>query len=97
MTFPVYEVELPRMARPVRVEVAGAVYHVMARGNHGQKICRSVYGSTTVSRRWLAEQLEMGYETRVSQAVSWVEKSRSPAVLSMKNSLKNCGIEQQCV
>jgi hypothetical protein len=27
------------MARPVRIEYAGAVYHVMARGNQGQKIC----------------------------------------------------------
>jgi hypothetical protein len=27
------------MARPIRVEFAGAVYHVMARGNQGQKLC----------------------------------------------------------
>ena len=27
------------MARPIRVEYAGAVYHVMARGNQGQKLC----------------------------------------------------------
>jgi len=26
------------MARPVRIEYAGAVYHVMARGNQGQPI-----------------------------------------------------------
>jgi hypothetical protein len=26
------------MARPLRIEYAGAVYHVMARGNHGQSI-----------------------------------------------------------
>ena len=26
------------MARPLRIEYAGAVYHVMARGNQGQKI-----------------------------------------------------------
>jgi len=27
------------MARPLRVEFAGATYHVMARGNQGQRIC----------------------------------------------------------
>ena len=27
------------MARPLRIEFAGAVYHVMARGNHGRAIC----------------------------------------------------------
>ena len=26
------------MARPIRIQYPGAVYHVMARGNHGQKI-----------------------------------------------------------
>ena len=26
------------MARPLRIEYPGAVYHVMARGNHGQEI-----------------------------------------------------------
>jgi len=28
------------MARPLRIEYAGAVYHVMARGNQGQSIFR---------------------------------------------------------
>ena len=27
------------MSRPLRIEFAGAVYHVMARGNQGQRIC----------------------------------------------------------
>jgi hypothetical protein len=27
------------MARPIRIEYAGAVYHIMACGNQGQKIC----------------------------------------------------------
>jgi len=31
-----------------------------------------LYGQTTVRRRWVAEQLRMGYETRVSQAVGLV-------------------------
>ena len=26
------------MARPLRIQYPGAVYHVMARGSHGQKI-----------------------------------------------------------
>jgi len=28
------------VARPLRIEYAGAVYHVMARGNQGQSIFR---------------------------------------------------------
>jgi REP element-mobilizing transposase RayT len=108
------------MARPIRVEYAGAVYHIMARGNQGQKIyaddgdrrmwsatvseaCRRTgwrihawvlmgnhyhllletpeanlvsgmkwlqgtytHGQTAVTRRWIAEHLAMGYESRVS-------------------------------
>ena len=27
------------MARPIRVEFAGAVYHLMARGDQGREIC----------------------------------------------------------
>ena len=30
---------LTRTARPLCVEFAGATYHVMARGNHGQSLC----------------------------------------------------------
>lgn len=51
-----------------------------------------LYGKTTVKRRWLAEQLAMGYETRVSQAANLVETTRDPAVLSMKKQLINYGI-----
>ena len=136
-------VSLPRMARPLRIEFAGATYHVMARGNQGQKICvddhaprrtprqphdqsraeamlaaglralgiRSgdlatlpkgqreklvlawwLYGQTTVRRRWVAEQLRMGYETRVSQAVRLVKSSRKRVIKEMKNKLDKCGI-----
>ena len=45
------------------------------------------YGHTAVKRRWLAEPLVMGYETRVSQAASAVETTRDPVVLEMKNKL----------
>ena len=51
-----------------------------------------VYGRTTVTRRWLAEQLQMGYETRVSQAVRWVESSRAHEVLEMKKRLEGCAL-----
>ncbi|MDR3564118.1 MAG: transposase [Negativicutes bacterium] len=46
-----------------------------------------LYGRTTVTRRWLAETLRMGYETRISQAVSWVESNRTQAVAAMRNKL----------
>jgi hypothetical protein len=50
------------------------------------------YGQTTVHRHWLAEQLRMGYETRVSQAVSLVESSREPVVKKLKSKLNQCAI-----
>lgn len=46
-----------------------------------------LYGRTTVTRRWIAENLMMGYETRVSQAVSQVEASRARDVMEMKQRL----------
>ena len=49
-----------------------------------------LYGRTTVSRRWVAEKLVMGSETRVSQAVRWVESNRAPAVVDMKTKLTKC-------
>lgn len=51
-----------------------------------------LYGRTTVKRRWLAQRLAMGYETRVSQAVKWVETTREPAVNKMKNKLLEYGL-----
>ena len=44
------------MARPLRIAFAGATYHVMARGNQGQKIClddhdREMWLPTLVQRR----------------------------------------------
>ena len=36
-----------------------------------------LHGQTTVGRRWIAKRLEMGYESRVSEAVSLVEGSRA--------------------
>ena len=37
------------MARPLRVQYPGAVYHVMARGNHG----RPIFGDDEDRQRWL--------------------------------------------
>jgi hypothetical protein len=45
-----------------------------------------------VKRRWLAEKLVMAYETRVSQAANWVQRTHEPRVLVMKNTLIQCGI-----
>jgi len=46
-----------------------------------------LHGPTTVTRRWIAEKLRMGYETRVSQAVSRVETSHAREVIEMKKRL----------
>ena len=101
---------LARMARPLRVQYPGAVYHVMARGNQGKPVYgddsdRKVWLETlaeacgktgwrihayvlmgnhyhllvetpeanlnhgAVGLSWIAGRLEMGHESRVSQAV----------------------------
>jgi hypothetical protein len=38
------------MARPLRIEYAGALYHVMARGNQG----RMIYADEGDRKMWLA-------------------------------------------
>ena len=63
----------------------------MAKGERAKQVLAWwLYGRTTVSRRWVAEKLVMGSETRVSQAVRWVESSRAPAVVDMKTKLAKC-------
>jgi hypothetical protein len=47
------------MARLIRVEYAGATYHVMGRGNQGKAISGS-----DEDRRWVSERLRMGDESR---------------------------------
>ena len=54
-----------------------------------QVLAWRLHGHTTASRRWIAEELRMGYESRVSQAVSWVEASRARNVVEMKRRLKD--------
>jgi hypothetical protein len=52
------------MARPIRIEFAGAVYHVMARGNGG-----AIFEDDG-DRLLFLERLGMGHHGRVTQAVS---------------------------
>ncbi len=51
-----------------------------------------VYGHTTVTRRWIAENLMMEYESGVSRAVSFVEFNATKEVIAMKSKLKNAGV-----
>jgi hypothetical protein len=57
-----------------------------------QVLAWRLYGQTTAKPRWIAEQLSMGYETRVSQAVSWVESSRALAVRQINKKLAAYGL-----
>jgi len=50
-----------------------------------------IYGRKSVARRWVAENLQMGYETRASQAMREVESSRAPQVMNIKKQLVECG------
>ena len=77
------------MARPLRIEYAGALYHVMARGNQGQMI----YADEGDRKMWLAT-LPCGKpgggpfnETRVSQAIGWVESGPTREVLEIRKKL----------
>ena len=47
------------MARPIRIEYAGAVYHVMARGNQGQPI----FADDLDRKRWLETLAETWEKT----------------------------------
>ena len=90
------------MAKPIRIQCPAAVYHVMARGSHGQEILRDdrdrqrfretlgetcektalgihacalvgnrcFHRSTAVPLRRVSERLAMGHYTRVTQAMS---------------------------
>jgi hypothetical protein len=49
-----------------------------------------LHGRTTAPRRWIAEQLVMGYESRASQAVRWVESKRAGNLFEMKQKLEGC-------
>ncbi len=87
------------MVKPLRIEVPGATCHVLGRGDQGRKICvddhdRELWPATlvqawkrTVNRRWVAERLAMGHETRASQAVSLVESSRQGGLQRLKEKL----------
>ena len=90
------------MARSLRLEYPGAVYHVMARGNQGQPIFRDdrhrrvflevlagwLRERATVSLRWVAERLGMGHYTRVTQAVSRLKHRPGRRLRQMKNRLE---------
>jgi hypothetical protein len=43
---------------------------------------------TTAKRRWIAEELNMGCESRVSQAVKTAEASRGRKVVELKQNLQ---------
>jgi hypothetical protein len=74
-------------------KLAGRELSALPKGQREKQVLAWwLYGRTTVKRRWLAERLAMGYETRISQAVAEVESSREPGVLTLKKKLMECGI-----
>jgi len=58
------------MARPIRIQYPGAVYQVMARGSHGQ----AVFGARRRPCAGVSERLAMHHFTRVSQAISQIQR-----------------------
>ena len=88
------------MARPLRIEYAGAVYHVMGRGNHGPTLylddrdrkswldALGLCEHATVPRRWVSEHLGMRHASRVTQAIRQVRGSRDERVAALKRRLE---------
>jgi REP element-mobilizing transposase RayT len=73
------------------LKLAGRELSALPKGQREKQVLAWwLYGRTTVKRRWLAERLAMGYETRISQAVAEVESSREPEVLTLKKKLMKC-------
>jgi hypothetical protein len=73
------------MARPQRIEYAGAVYHVMARGNQG----RSIFADDKDLRalRWIGQRLGMGHDSRVSQAAGRMKSQPVRKLQALKRRL----------
>ena len=73
------------MARPLRIEYAGAFYHVMARGNQG----RSIFADDKDHRalRWVGQRLGMGHYSRVSQAVGRMKSKPARKLQALKRRL----------
>ncbi len=63
------------MARPIRIQYPGALYHVMARGNRGQEIFRD----------------DSGHYTRVTQAISRAERRPGRKLKQIKRKLLRSG------
>ena len=65
------------MARPLRYEAAGAVYHVMARGDVGKNVFEGdkelvaalVRKRTGIPNRWVAHRQGMVHEVGATRAV----------------------------
>ncbi len=71
------------MARQLRTEYAGALSHVMSRGNNGDKIfcgkkaiAALLASQTLVSTEWIAEQLQMGHRSAASQLKKWAKETK---------------------
>ena len=81
LTSLVERVRVARMARPLRIEYPGAVYHVMARGNQGRKrvsprivtvTCHSVLASSFNSRSRSGLSFRPGF--RFIRLIAWVTR-----------------------
>jgi hypothetical protein len=62
------------MPRHMRREFAGAIYHVM---NRGDRVAARLRKETTMSLKWIAQHLEMGSWTHVSNLLGARRKPES--------------------
>jgi hypothetical protein len=74
------------MARKIRIEYAGAAYHVMARGK--EVLAWWLCQHTTARRRWVSERLGMGDESRVTRAIGRLKRKGQPKLERLKRRLE---------
>ena len=87
------------MARPLRIQYAGALYHVMARGNQGRAIFHDTkdrvcflktLGDACEKTAWRVHAyvlMGMGHYTRVTQAVSRATRKPGRKLQALKQKL----------
>ena len=69
----------------MRIQYPDAVYHVLARGAPEKVVLPWwLRQRTTVPLRWVTQRLEMGHDSRVTQAVSRMRRRPGPRLEKLR-------------
>ena len=70
------------MARKLRVQYPGAIYHVMNRGDRREPIFKDeadrerLRAETTMTLAWIAQRLNMGTKTHLAHPFYWQHRNK---------------------